>query len=273
MKAQFFIVVMFISIVLFSQTTNKNGTGTTHRATTDSLIKMRSTSRADSITNLSQVHDSEGNMSNAGTNPDLAIPANRSSPTETRSMQSGSFWDSINGTRNSNTNIAGANDTTFNVNTLRASGTTTNLGAVDRSGQAQFGQSNWGNSRSTVGEGQWTVPPPLTASFNREFPSVGSTTWERNFIDTSIYSAKHKRGVQWVTTRYHTKGQRIDTRTEYTVLQPPRGVVVFSARQSADFKIARIYKLQLQGRPEVYEVETTSGKKVYINSDGIEVNF
>lgn len=35
-------------------------------------------------------------------------------------------------------------DTVGNVNTLIESGLPTNSGALDKSGQAQFGQSNWG---------------------------------------------------------------------------------------------------------------------------------
>ena len=176
-------------------------------------------------------------------------------------------------TRNSTT-IAGGNDTTFNVNTISsAGGVNTSSGAVDRSGQAQFGQSNWGTGRSTVGESQWTVPPPITASFNRDFPTSNSATWTRNSVDTTIYSAKYKSGAQWVTTNYNAQGQRIDMRTEFPLVQPPRAVTVYIAKQPANFQITTIYKLQVQGRPDMYEIETAGGKKIYINNDGMEVNY
>ncbi len=172
------------------------------------------------------------------------------------------------------TTVRGGNDTTFNVNTtMSQGGVTTNSGAVDRSGQAQFGQSNWGTGRSTVGESQWTVPPPITASFNKEFPASNSTTWTRNNTDTSIYSAKYRSGTQWVTTNYNAAGVRLNTRTEFPLIQPPVPVSAYMAKQPAGFRAATIYKLQVQGRPDVYEIETASGKKIYINNDGMEVNY
>jgi len=174
---------------------------------------------------------------------------------------------------NGNATIAGGNDTTFNVNTVNQGGVTTNSGAVDRSGQAQFGQTNWGNSRSTVGESQWTIPPPITASFNKEFPAANTATWTRNNVDTSIYSARYQAGAAWVTANYNAAGQRLDMRTEVALLQPPRAVSIYLAKQPNNLQVAAVYKLQLQGKPDVYEIETASGKKFYINNDGMEVNY
>jgi hypothetical protein len=172
-----------------------------------------------------------------------------------------------------NNSVGGGRDTTFNVNTLSQGGVTTNSGAVDRSGQAQFGQTNWGNSRSTVGESQWTIPPPITASFNRDFPTSNNATWTRSNTDSTIYSARYQSGTQWVITNYNASGQRLDIRTAFPLLQPPRSVSVYIAKQAADFRVVTIYKLQVQGRPDVYEVETASGKKLYINNDGVEVQY
>ena len=172
-----------------------------------------------------------------------------------------------------NTTIRGGNDTTFNVNTtISQGGVTTNSGAVDRSGQAQFGQTNWGNSRSTVGESQWTIPPPITASFNKDFPVANNAIWTRNNVDTTIYSARYRSGTQWVVTNYNSAGQRLDLRTEFPLIQPPRPVSVYMAKQPAGFRAATIYKLQVQGRPDLYEIETAEGKRIYINNDGMEVN-
>lgn len=189
-------------------------------------------------------------------------------------------FDTIPGRRNNSVNnqtgtttIAGGNDTTFNVNTVTQGGVTTTSGAVDRSGQAQFGQTNWGNSRGTIGESQWTIPPPITASFNKEFPSSNSATWTRNNVDTTIYSARYKSGAQWVTTNYSASGQRLDMRTEYPLIQPPRAVTVFIAKQPAGFQAETIYKLQVQGKPDVYEIRTRTGKTVYVNNDGMEVKY
>jgi len=161
-----------------------------------------------------------------------------------------------------NTSVAGGNDTTFNVHMIADPGITTSLGAVDRSGQAQFGQSNWGNSRSTVGESQWTVPPPITPSFNKNFQVVNSGAWARNNMDTSISSTKYKSGARWLTTSYNISGQRLKEKSEYPLLQPPRAALVYAAKQPPNFQISKIYRLQIQGKADVYEIETTSGKYI-----------
>ncbi len=169
--------------------------------------------------------------------------------------------------------VRGSNDTTFNVNTINNGDALSNSGAVDRSGQAQFGQTNWGDSRSTVGEGQWTVPPPITASFSKEFPAANAATWSRNNVDTSMYSAHYKVGTTWVTTNYNAAGQRLDMRTEIPLLQPPRPVSVYLAKQPANFHVVTINKLQVQGRPDAYEILTQNGKTIYLDTDGMEINF
>jgi hypothetical protein len=178
----------------------------------------------------------------------------------------------VNDRNATNAVIPGGNDTTFNVNTINASGVTTNSGAVDRSGQSQFGQTNWGNSRSTVGESQWTVPPPITVSFNKEFPAASNATWTRNNVDTSIYSARYKSGAAWVITNYSNAGQRLDTKTEIALLQAPRPVSVYLAKQPPNFQPVSLYFLQMQGKPDMYEITTRGGKTIYINNEGMEVN-
>ena len=99
------------------------------------------------------------------------------------------------------------NDTTFNTHTITNGNIPTNSGAVDKSGRTQFGQTNWGSSRSTIGESQWTVPPPISSSFNQEFPNAANATWSRNIRDTSVYSARYQSGASWVTSSYNMQGQ------------------------------------------------------------------
>lgn len=169
--------------------------------------------------------------------------------------------------------ITEAKDTTFNVNTISQGGVTTNSGAVDKSGQSQFGQTNWGDSRSTVGESQWTVPPPITASFNKEFPTSTNTTWTRSRLDTTLFSARYKSGAQWVTSNYNSLGQRIDMRTEYPLIYAPKAVSAYLSKQPVGFQAINIYKVQAQGKQDVYEIQTASGKRVYINEDGTAINY
>lgn len=168
----------------------------------------------------------------------------------------------------------GGNDTTFNANTTSQNGVNTNSGAVDRSGQSQFGQTNWGrDTRNTVGESQWTIPPPITSSFNKEFPTANSTTWSRNNTDTSIYSVRYKSGESWVTSRYNSAGDRLETRFEIPLVQAPRAVSIYLAKQPSTVRIVFISKLQIQGKPEVYEIKTADRKTVYVNNDGMEIEL
>lgn len=172
-----------------------------------------------------------------------------------------------------NATIAGGNDTTFNVNTINQGGVTTNSGATDRSGQAQFGQTNWGESRRTIGASQWTVPPPITASFSRDFPQVSNATWSRNNVDTSLYSARYQSGAQWVTRNYSASGSLVDVRTEVPVLQAPRPVSVYLAKQPQGFQLTSINRLEITGRPVIYQLNAAGGKTVYINEEGMEVRY
>jgi hypothetical protein len=194
----------------------------------------------------------------------------------------GEKFDTTNGNLNvNNTNndnvvnspVAAPNDTIFNTNTISANnGVTTNSGAVDRSGQAQFGQTNWGNSRSTVGESQWTIPPPVSASFTKEFPSAGDLTWTRNNTDTSIYSARYKSGDTWVTTSYRVSGERLDMRTEVPLTLLPKRVSSYISKLPANSSVTTITKWQVLGKSDVYEIQTRTGKTMYVNNEGAEVN-
>jgi hypothetical protein len=172
--------------------------------------------------------------------------------------------------------IPGGNDTTFNSNTIApTSGVGSTSGAVDRSGQSQFGQTNWGRNehRNTVGESQWTIPPPITASFNREFPEQNQATWIRNQVDTNQYSVRYRQGANWVTSTYDASGTRINMRTDIPLVQAPAPVSGFIAKQPSTFQVASISRINLQGRPEVYELRLANGQSTYVNNDGMEVRF
>jgi len=168
--------------------------------------------------------------------------------------------------------VAAPNDTVFNSNTINNNGITTNSGAVDRSGQAQFGQTNWGNSRSTVGQSQWTIPPPVSASFSKEFPTAGDLFWTRNSTDTSLYSARYKSGDRWVTSNYNTSGQRLDMRTEVPLTLLPQRVNAYISKLPANLPVTTISKWQVLGKADVYEIQTKTGKTIYVTDEGTEIN-
>lgn len=177
----------------------------------------------------------------------------------------------VNNAANTNTAVAN-NDTVYNPNTITDNGMTTNSGAVDRSGRTQFGQTNWGNTRSTVGESQWTVPPPIAASFTKEFPSAGNLTWTRSNTDTSIYSARYKSGDRWVTSNYNISGQRLDVRTEVPLTLLPQAVNTYISKMPANSPVLTITKWEVLGKSDVYEIQTKTGKIIYVSDDGTEVN-
>lgn len=169
--------------------------------------------------------------------------------------------------------VAVAADTIYNANTIQYRGSIpTNSGATDKSGQVQFGQSNWGDGRSTVGESQWTVPPPIVASFNSEFPGHGSAAWTRNnwtlnIPDSAIYTAKYKSGGGWITARYNAAGQRIDVRTETPYAKAPQAIRSLIDRQFEGFDITSLIRVQVEGKQDTYEIKTRSGRTISITND------
>jgi len=265
MKAAFITLMVLISVHSFTQSMNRAGgkNVVSKPAGTNAGLNGNETGKGNESTRRSAVQRGANNIADTVNSPSLGDSISPSNGSSTSGVPE----------RLGNTSVRGGNDTTFNVHTISGPGITTNLGAVDRSGQAQFGQSNWGNSRGTVGESQWTVPPPITPSFNKDFPAVSTDNWSRNNIDTSVYSPRSKSGARWVTTSYNNAGQRVNRRMEFPLLQAPRNVLIYAAKQPPNFQIARIYKLQIEGKADVYEVETTSGKKIYINNEGMEVNY
>lgn len=193
-------------------------------------------------------------------------------------------FDTVNSNQNANntssgtttaavTPVAAPNDTIFNNNTVTDNNVNTNSGAIDRSGNAQFGQSNWGNSRSTVGESEWTVPPPVTASFTKEFPTARDAIWSRNGQDSTNYSARYKSGDSWITSNYTATGERLDMRSEVPMAKLPLAVSNYVSKLPTNLKVTTISKWQVLGKPDVYEIKTLAGKTFYVNSEGTEATF
>jgi hypothetical protein len=244
------------------QPSNQSVSASQRASTTPSATQRQATNSSNTSSASSAKSPFVGGIQ-AAPNADKALNKSANSSRTTRS--------SNNNTNSVGVNVAGGNDTTFNVNTVNQGGVTTNSGAVDRSGQSQFGQTNWGrNNRNTVGESQWTVPPPITSSFNKQYPGANSVEWQRNNADTTQFTARYNFGGTWVTTTYNNGGEKLETRTEIPLVQAPRPVSVYLAKQPSNFTITSIYRLQLHGKPQVYEVKTSAGKTIYINDDGME---
>jgi hypothetical protein len=273
-----------------TSTTSKSKTKTTNTTNASKGVSkqtgqassetIRSTQNVSTSTNASQKHPNNNtNTSGNSSTKSPFVSGIHAAPNADKPLdKAGSNTATNAATTGNNTNhgvsVAGGNDTTFNANTINQGGVTTNSGAVDRSGQSQFGQTNWGrNNRNTVGESQWTVPPPITSSFNKQFPGANSVEWQRNNVDTTQYIARYNFGGTWVSTTYNYGGEKLSTRTEIPLVQAPRPVSVYLAKQPSTFRITTISRLQLQGKPQVYEIKTSTGKTIYINDDGMETQL
>lgn len=172
------------------------------------------------------------------------------------------------------TNTTGnSTDTIGNINTLNQGPVTTTSGTVDRSGQAQFGQTNWGESRRVVGESQWTVPPPVTTAFNKEFPLVTNATWARNNLDSTIYSARYRSGNYWITANYNPIGERLETITEIPYAEAPLPIRNLYSTRFNGIEIVTINRIQVMGKRDMYELKTRNGRTIYLNNEGAEVNY
>lgn len=180
---------------------------------------------------------------------------------------------SIENTQQTIQTSANSNDTVLNANTIVRGGIATASGAVDKSGQAQFGQTNWGSSRSTIGEGQWTVPPPVSSAFSKEATSVNNATWSRSNTDTAIYWARYQSGAEWIISSYNSTGNTLDRRTEISLQQLPTQLNGFINAQSSPFKVSSVYRLQVPGRQDVWEVRTPFDRVIYVNMNGEEVRY
>ncbi len=165
------------------------------------------------------------------------------------------------------------NDTISNPNTIVQNGIATTSGAVDKSGQAQFGQTNWGSSRSTIGEGQWTVPPPVSSAFSKDLPTIKNVTWNRSNTDTAIYWARYQSGSDWIISSYNSTGNTLDRRTEISIQQLPSQLSGFIRSQPSPFQASSVYRLQIPGRQDLYEIRTPQNRIMYVNMNGEEVKY
>ncbi|MCW3109322.1 MAG: hypothetical protein JWQ09_3828, partial [Segetibacter sp.] len=178
MKAIITIIIIGICIIGYGQTKRQPGKVNQNRATQNNSIRTGSSQTGATDQNVQPRQTATDRYLNGpGRNTSTTTPGSSNTTVNSSPFVSGihaadnasKTFDTVAANRNTannkttNTTIAGGNDTTFNVNTISQGGVTTNSGAVERSGQAHFGQTNWGNSRSTVGESQWTIPPPITA--------------------------------------------------------------------------------------------------------------
>ena len=260
-------------------TTKSSTTGKTPNAATSQQVKSRNPvapGRTSTSTNSAKAAPTESTSTPKSESPFVGgiHPAKDAAKTfDTLNAATGATSNASAQAGITTTSVVGT-DTIHNVNTTIENGVSTNSGAVDKSGQSQFGQTNWGrNSRNTVGESQWTVPPPVTTAFRRDFPDAASTTWRKNLTDSSLYFARYRSGANWAYTTYNANGERVSTHIEIPLVQAPRSVSVYLAKQPDDVRLTSISRLQMEGKPEVYEIKTSNGKTIYINNDGVETTL
>jgi hypothetical protein len=48
---------------------------------------------------------------------------------------------------------------------------------------------------------------------------------------------------------------------------------MYLSKQPAELRLSSIARLQMPGKPEVYEIKTSGGKTIYVNDDGAETKL
>jgi hypothetical protein len=113
------------------------------------------------------------------------------------------------------------------------------------------------------------APHQVTSSFTAEYPNASNVVWTKSRGDwTSAYNVN---GYRTVAT-YHANGKRVDTRTYYPVAQPPQPVIIYQ-QSVPSIKLGRIIQIDLPGSTPVYQLRTTTGKLLYVNSAGAVVTL
>lgn len=126
------------------------------------------------------------------------------------------------------------------------------------------------NEKSDHAKNNIGVPNKVQTAFTKDYPNAYNVNWAKNRGDwTATYSVNGFR----TTATYHANGSRRDTRTYIPVAQAPQPVVIYRERVGPSIQIGKILKIDMPGRPEVYQLQTTTGRLVYVDSKGSVITF
>ena len=62
-------------------------------------------------------------------------------------------------------------------------------------------------------------------------------------------------------------------RTEVPLVSLPQAVNNYISKLPATLQISTVSRWQVLGKADVYEIQTRSGKTIYVYNDGTEVNY
>jgi hypothetical protein len=113
------------------------------------------------------------------------------------------------------------------------------------------------------------IPPGLAKKFGTEHPGVSNLTWKSAGKN---YMAKYKANSYWTTTTYTRDGQTVETKTFFPPNKSPNAISLYKAAHPSAH-IGNVVRLELPQKEPVYRVEIQKGEFVYLNDNGIRVNF
>lgn len=113
------------------------------------------------------------------------------------------------------------------------------------------------------------APAPVLKSFTTDYPDITDATWGMSKGNwTATYNVN---GMQTVTT-YRANGNRVDTRTTYSVDQAPQAYTTY-IQANPGFKATRIVMISRANQPDIYELRGSTGQTIYIDSNGAVTTY
>lgn len=113
------------------------------------------------------------------------------------------------------------------------------------------------------------APATVVKTFMTEHPDITDATWTTS---KGNWTVKYKMNDMDMTTTYHANGDRIDTRTWYTVEMAPQPVITYRTANPS-IQLKRIILINAPEKDDVYELYTTTGQTIYIDTNGTVVTY
>jgi hypothetical protein len=114
-----------------------------------------------------------------------------------------------------------------------------------------------------------SVPAGITRHFSTNYPAVTNTRWTRS---GNNYMATYKKNSLRTTTTYTLDGKIVETRSFIPATSLPNVVTTYS-KANPLVQVGNVVRLQLPDKEPVYRIEVQNGQYVYLNDNGLKVNF
>jgi hypothetical protein len=113
------------------------------------------------------------------------------------------------------------------------------------------------------------APAPVLKAFTADHPDLTNATWTTS---RGNWTVKYKMNDTDMSTTYHANGDRVDTRTWYTLETAPQAVVTYR-NANPGVQLKRIIMINAPEKDDVYELYTTTGQTIYIDGNGSVVTY